>query len=228
MQPEELQEQLRELDKDGYAILRECLSPQSCNALANNFAADCYGQRELLTLESIRTLAASPEILSLASAALGQPAFAVSGTFFNKIPAANWKVPWHQDRLIKVARRFEADSWGPWSTKEGVVHVQPPASVISRVLAIRLHLDECPADNGALRVIPGSHKFGFLNAEEAAKLTNRNETVCEIPMGGALLMRPLLLHCSSPSKSAKARRVIHLEYASEALPRPFEWQYRVA
>lgn len=35
----------------------------------------------------------------------------------------------------------------------GVLHVQPPMDVMSRMLAIRLHLDETGPENGPLRVI---------------------------------------------------------------------------
>jgi ectoine hydroxylase-related dioxygenase (phytanoyl-CoA dioxygenase family) len=166
--------------------------------------------------------------LGLARLILGKRAFAVSGTFFNKTPAANWKVPWHQDRLVKVKDRFDAEDWGPWSVKDGVIHVQPPSSVMSRVLAIRLHLDDCPAENGALRVLPGSHLYGFLKPEQTAGLPVRPESLCPVPKGGAFLMSPLLLHSSSPSTSPRSRRVIHLEFAADDLPAPFEWHYRVA
>jgi ectoine hydroxylase-related dioxygenase (phytanoyl-CoA dioxygenase family) len=196
--------------------------------LSNRFDDDCFGLRELLTMEAIQELCRSSQVSRLAETVLGDSAFAVSGTFFNKTPAANWKVPWHQDRMIKVQERFDSDGWGPWSTKGGVIHVQPPSSVISKVLAIRLHLDDCPSDNGALRVIPGSHRFGLLSSEQTERLLKNPETICPVPKGGAFLMSPLLLHSSSPSNSPISRRVIHLEFAAHELPKPFEWRYRVA
>jgi ectoine hydroxylase-related dioxygenase (phytanoyl-CoA dioxygenase family) len=213
---------------DGYATVSTVLLEEYCNVLGGQFDNDCFGLRELLTMGTIQELSRSPQILRLTRAVLGDSAFAVSGTFFNKTPAANWRVPWHQDRMIKVQKRFDSDGWGPWSTKCGVIHVQPPASVISGVLAIRLHLDDCPSDNGALRVIPGSHRFGFLDPKQTASLLTQSETVCPVPMGGAFLMSPLLLHSSSPSNSPRSRRVIHLEFASYDLPEPFQWRYRVA
>ncbi len=214
--------------RDGYAVVTECLSEEDCDQIGNNFSNDCYGLRELLTLDAIQQLARSPQVMSLATTVLGAHAFAMSGTFFNKTPAANWKVPWHQDRMIKVKERFDKEAWGPWSTKDGVIHVQPPESVISKVLAIRLHLDDCPAENGALRVIRGSHLLGFISPQQAAKLVAQPEAVCAVPKGGALLMHPLLLHSSSTSSVLHLRRVIHLEFAADDLPEPFQWRYRVA
>ena len=36
-------------------------------------------------------------------------------------------------------------------------------------------------------------------------------------------MRPLILHSSSASISPSHRRVIHLEFAGEPLPKPLAW-----
>ncbi len=213
---------------EGYATIPDLLSDEDCDSLAAVFEKDCFGLRELLTIEPIRELSRSKQVLRLAKSILGDSAFAVSGTYFNKTPSANWKVPWHQDRMIKVRERFDAEGWGPWSTKGGVIHVQPPSSVMSRVLAIRLHLDDCPPDNGALRVIPGSHRHGLLSPGQTDGLLKQPETTCPVAKGGAFLMSPLLLHSSSPSRSPNSRRVIHLEFAAHELPEPFQWRYRVA
>jgi ectoine hydroxylase-related dioxygenase (phytanoyl-CoA dioxygenase family) len=59
---------------------------------------------------------------------------------------------------IAVQDKVEAEGFGPWSVKADVIHVQPPASILECMLSVRLHLDDCGEENGALRVIPGSHK----------------------------------------------------------------------
>jgi len=212
----------------GYSTVSDVLSEDDCHKVRRQFNDECFGRRELLTMSAIQELARSPKVVRIAKAVLGDSAFAVSGTYFNKTPTANWKVPWHQDRMIKVRERFDCEGWGPWSIKGGVLHVQPPSSVMSKVFAVRLHLDDCPSDNGALRVIPGSHRFGLLSPEQTEKLLKQPETLCPVPKGGAFLMSPLLLHSSSPSRSPNSRRVIHLEFAAHELPDPFRWRYRVA
>jgi ectoine hydroxylase-related dioxygenase (phytanoyl-CoA dioxygenase family) len=111
--------------------------------------------------------------------------------------------------------------------KAGVLHVQPPAEVMSGILAIRLHLDESGLDNGPLRVIAGSHREGRLSAEEIARREKGNCVTCAVPKGGALLIRPLLLHASSACAIPKSRRVIHLEFATAELPHGLEWYERV-
>jgi len=63
-----------------------------------------------------------------------------------------------QDVTIAVQEKVEMDGYGPWSIKADVPHVQPPASILEIMLSVRLHLDDCSEKNGALRVIPGSHR----------------------------------------------------------------------
>jgi ectoine hydroxylase-related dioxygenase (phytanoyl-CoA dioxygenase family) len=111
--------------------------------------------------------------------------------------------------------------------KAGVPHVQPPASVMAKMLAIRLHLDESHEKNGPLRIIPGSHKAGCLSAEEVASWRERPSINCTVPRGGAILMRPLLVHASSSCSKPEPRRVIHLEFAADDLPGGLEWHDRV-
>ncbi len=105
--------------------------------------------------------------------------------------------------------------------------MQPPADVMGVMLSIRLHLDESGLDNGPLRVISGSHREGRLPAEEIARREKGNCVTCAVPKGGALLMRPLLIHASSACVIPKPRRVIHFEFAATELPQGLEWHDRV-
>lgn len=214
------------IETDGFFVVDRCLSDSQLCRLDAVFPPESRSMRELLASAEVRELARSQSVRQLAEPILGRDAFAVSGTYFNKTRDANWKVPWHQDRMIKVERRCDAAQWGPWSTKGGVEHVQPPPEVMSRLLAIRIHLDDCDESNGALRVIGGSHRDGYLSAQEMESLPTGGVTLCPVRRGGAMLMRPLLLHASRSGVSA-SRRVIHLEFAAEALPGPLEWRYRV-
>jgi ectoine hydroxylase-related dioxygenase (phytanoyl-CoA dioxygenase family) len=152
----------------------------------------------------------------------------VRGLLFNKLPEANWAVPWHQDLTIAVRERRQAPGFGPWSLKDGVVHVQPPDEVIARMVSVRIHLDDTDAQNGALRVIPGSHTEGRLSAEAIGRwTTSRTAVTLEAPAGSVLLMRPHLLHASSAAEPPGQRRVIHIEYAADELPFGLEWNEAV-
>src|SRR5262249_29402074 len=108
--------------------------------------------------------------------------------------------------------------------KAGVTHVRPPVPVLEQMLTLRVHLDDCDANRGPLRVLPGSHARGRLDAAEIRSWLDRVPPVpCHVPRGGVLLMRPLIVHASSPAEVPRHRRVIHLEYASRRLPGDVEW-----
>jgi len=96
------------------------------------------------------------------------------------------------------------------------------------MLTIRLHLDDCGLDNGPLRVLPGTHRLGRLSAEQiTARRAEIAEVACPTPAGGAVLMRPLLLHASSAAIVPAHRRVLHLEFAvSNGLPLGVMWNER--
>jgi ectoine hydroxylase-related dioxygenase (phytanoyl-CoA dioxygenase family) len=175
-------------------------------------------------LPAVRRIAVSEPMWTLAEALLGPECAAVRAIVFDKTPGANWKVSWHQDLTIAVRERHEEPGFGPWSTKAGIVHVQPPADILERMLTLRLHLDSCGPSNGPVRVLPGSHRAGRLSAGSIAAWRTRTEPhVCVAERGEILAMRPLLLHASSPSTSPEHRRVIHIEYAAADLPEELEW-----
>lgn len=221
--------------EDGYAIQEGALTAPVIDELIEVLERQQDGEkllrngrvfavRNLLDLPVITELAESARVRQLAEAVLGDTAFAVRGILFDKIPEANWRVPWHQDVTIAVRARDDVEGFGPWSTKAGILHVQPPAQVLERMISIRLHLDACGESNGALHVIPGSHRAGRIAEAEIPSVLARSEALsCIVGRGGALLMRPLLLHASSPSQTPAHRRVIHLDFASEGLPFPLKW-----
>jgi ectoine hydroxylase-related dioxygenase (phytanoyl-CoA dioxygenase family) len=220
-------ELLRKVEADGFAAVSSCLNEETVQRLGSGLSESSYGMRNLLAAPIVRELAGSAPVRTVAEAVLGKNCFAVKGTFFNKTQESNWKVAWHQDLTILVRERREVHGFGPWTVKAGIVHVQAPAGVLSRILAVRLHLDESGEENGPLRVIPGSHKQGRFSSSEVAAWQKTDSEVCTIPRGGALLMRPLLLHASSACLVPNPRRVIHLEFSADELPDGLNWFERV-
>jgi ectoine hydroxylase-related dioxygenase (phytanoyl-CoA dioxygenase family) len=96
--------------------------------------------------------------------------------------------------------------------------VQPPAPALEQVVAVRIDLDGSDAERGALRVLPGTHRLGILPPARVAELARTIEPVtCTVPVGGALSMRPLLLHASSRALQPSHRRIVHLEFAGQRL-----------
>jgi hypothetical protein len=206
-------------------VTRACTSLPRDGVLARG--GEVYGVRDLIwQIPEIRRLAHSPKLLDLVKAILGPEAFVVRGLFFDKTLSTNWNLPWHQDLTIAVRARREVPGYGPWTRKAGIPHVHAPAACLERMVTLRLHLDDCGSQSGPMRVLPGSHRSGRLDAVVASQWAARAGELavdCLVHAGGAMVMRPLLMHASASGTAAGHRRVIHLEYAAEGLPGGLEW-----
>ena len=219
---------LSSLERDGFVLIPNVLNDDVVDRLIISLEAEHknnHAIRNLLqVVPEVRQLVESATVRALVEPVLCPAAFAARGLFFDKTPEANWKVPWHQDLTIAVRSRIEAPGFGPWSVKSGVHHVQPPTEILEPMVTVRLNLDDCTEQNGPLRVLPESHRFGKLTPGAIRELRDRTSAVsCVAKRGGALLMRPLLLHASSRALSPYHRRIIHLEFAAELLPEGLEW-----
>jgi len=219
-----------DFDRDGYCVIEGVLGGEDVARLRALVERDLApregrgGVRNLLDVPAMRSLAESAAIGGILEAVLGPGARPVRGILFDKTSAANWKVPWHQDVTIAVAERLEVDGYGPWSLKDGVTHVQPPASVLERMVTVRIHLDDCPEENGALKVIAGSHRRGKIPERQVAEIATGGEVrVCEAQAGGVLVMQPLLVHSSSAAEVPGHRRVIHFDFAAGPLHGGLKW-----
>lgn len=220
-----------ELRQFGFKIIERTLDGPALERLCQEAAAlgepgEGHGgvRRVLAKSAALREFACCGPTADLAKNVLGAGARPVRATLFDKRPAANWKVAWHQDLTIAVAARHEAAGFGPWSVKDGVVHVQAPEHLLVAMLAARVHLDHTPIGNGELRVVPGSHVRGKLSPEAVAAIrAEAKEVACPVGSGGTMLMFPLLLHASSRCVQAGRRRVLHIEYAAVDLPGGLEW-----
>lgn len=228
-----------ELSSRGYAVLPAVLSRSHVDHLrtaieqlplteAIRKKQSVYGVRNLLEISpEIGRLAVCSELWNLVTAVLGPGAFACRAIFFNKTPDANWVLGYHQDSVISVAEKIETPGFRAWGRKAGVWQVQPPADVLADMLALRVHLDDCGPDNGALRVLPGSHRHGWVEDDLAEWKRRVPEVVCTVELGGIVAMRPLILHASSKSSRPAHRRVIHIEYACRDLPNGLNWNRRL-
>lgn len=205
--------------------LIEELSHTEFNQEAKQRDSVAFGVRNLLNVSSaVKKFSESETVRQLIEPSAGKNAKVVRAIFFDKTPQANWKVPFHQDITITVKERKSADGFDVWTKKANILHVQPPTTVLESITTLRVHLDDTDESNGALRVVEGSHRFGRLSAAEIEnqKLAGKI-AVCPVKKGGAMLMRPLLLHASSTAKNVRHRRVIHLEFSSLNLSGGLEW-----
>jgi hypothetical protein len=214
----------------GYRVIPDLVAPQTVQALLADLSALRLpplrgGIRRIdQRLPVVAALARSADLLLAARQHLEAEPHLVRAIYFDKSPHNNWFVTWHQDRTVSVSERFDAEGWGPWSRKAGAWHVQPPLEVLEQMVTIRLHLDEASAANGCLKVLPGSHRLGLLDAAEiAARVAASPVVPCPSAPGGAVVMRPHILHASEKSTSPQPRRILHFEYASYRLPEGVYW-----
>lgn len=213
------------IDTDAAANILRALADAKIDKGESQRAGKAFGIRNLLNVAPLtRDLANSAACRALVEPILGSTARVVRGIYFDKHRDANWKVAWHQDLTIAVQQRIEVERYGPWSLKAGIHHVQPPISVLENMLTVRLHLDHTDAANGALRVLPGSHQYGRLDPEQVEYWKRQQSPcTCVVKRGGALVMRPLLLHSSTAAANPTHRRVLHFEYSSMDLPSGLQW-----
>jgi ectoine hydroxylase-related dioxygenase (phytanoyl-CoA dioxygenase family) len=213
---------------DGYSVVSDMLSSEGIRGVVSNFkelATDRASTRKLLDMrwckELARRLAREPSL----RAVLPADAHAVQCTLFEKALDKNWLVALHQDLSIPVAERIDSALCTGWSAKEGDLFVQPPISVLEDLVAVRVHLDACDERNGALRVVPGSHRLGRLSSAQALNARAvRGERVVPVPRGSVMVMRPLLLHASSKATADLPRRVLHFVFGPSSLPEGLSWR----
>jgi ectoine hydroxylase-related dioxygenase (phytanoyl-CoA dioxygenase family) len=224
--------------RDGFAVLPNLYTPDDVAALLQaveqapvsgpNFrrSQEVFAIRNLVgEVPELWPLLANTTLRALLDQLFPAGCHLVKAIYFDKPAGSNWLVAWHQDLMINVDRRANLSGFGPWTSKPEGVSVQPPVAVLENVCTIRIHLDDCDATNGALKVVAGSQQRGVIPATEIIQFTAA-ATSCAVPAGGAMLMKPLLLHASNRSTSDRPRRVIHLEFSSLELPAEVQWRER--
>jgi hypothetical protein len=206
-------------DSSGVRIVEAVVSPEECDALVQSLSNPRVsrgraGARHLMAVPEIARLASDERLMDIARRELKAEPFPFRVTLFEKSGKANWLVVWHQDTALPLKARFEGNGWGPWSEKAGVAYAHAPTWALSRVWALRVHLDASTMDNGPLRVAPHSHRLGVLTDDEIGGVVRERGFVeCVVGRGGVLTMSPLIIHSSSKTRTDDPRRVLHIEYA---------------
>jgi ectoine hydroxylase-related dioxygenase (phytanoyl-CoA dioxygenase family) len=222
-----------EISQNGFARVEKVVEPSQISELISTIekirerdSDNCSaGVRHLLKRSAVvRKFASSAPLMEIAAKVLGRQATPVKAILFDKTPEANWYVTWHQDLTIAVKHKIEVDGFGPWSVKDGIPHVQPPANVLDNIVSLRIHLDDCPPENGAIKFIAGTHKVGILDSAQIGKhRDNQDHICCPANSGDIIVMRPLILHSSSQSTKVDHRRVLHIEFVGADLPGGLVW-----
>ncbi len=212
------------LTDHGFHLVPTALSGEILHTLRDTlFHDESAGERCLLDHPLVRETALALKRQLSSTGHLTPEAVAIQAIAFNKTATTNWKVAWHQDLMFPFAKRVTAAHFDLPTLKQGIHYARPPEYVLDQLLAVRLHLDDCDATNGPLRISPGTHRAGILKtAGIPSLLATHGEFTCLAKTGEALLMRPLSLHASSQATAPKHRRVLHFVYHSgDAIPEPW-------
>ena len=220
-----------QFDHLGYAIVDDVLSQtESLQIIAqlDLLGRTGPGMRNLLDEPWCRSLVSKLKANSRIANILPVDLVSIQCTLFDKTPEANWLVAIHQDLSVPVKQRVSHPALGVWSEKDDQLHVQAPVELLGKLIALRLHIDKCGSENGALRVVPGSHRHGRLGQYECCEHRDQHgDATCEVDAAGAMLMRPLLLHASSKARAPLRRRVLHFLFAPKLPGYGLQWQYSV-
>ncbi len=235
---ESLEARKLEIEENGFAVIDKVFTDEAIEGIINFIDGtdkdkptfrktdDLFAIRQFLKeVPGIRPYIFTQGFQSIIQQFFGGGYFVVKSIYFDKPSRSNWFVAYHQDLTISTTTKHSLDGFVNWTVKQGQYAVQPPVGILERSFTIRIHLDETDAGNGALRVVPGSHKIGVIPPAEFAVLSEK-ETVCAVPRGGVMLMKPLLLHASGRAINQNRRRVIHIEFSNIELPKPLQWAER--
>ena len=224
-----------ELEKNGYSILADLYTNKEINQILNCIESaeqdkdsflktkDVFAIRQLIkNIPELTDLLFNKKLTHLISEFSEPEYFLTKAIYFDKPSASNWFVAYHQDLSISVDKKANVKNYINWTYKKDQYGVQPPIKILQDTITIRIHLDDTDENNGALKVIPKSHLQGIIRIEPK-DWNIKSEHICEIKKGGAMLMKPLILHASNRTTNNKRRRVIHLEFNKHKLDNPLNW-----
>ncbi len=218
-----------DLERDGFAIVRGVADPTEVAAMEAAFddlvaiartlpgETDWSGSRFVLTADPFRlrrvvwcggaspTLAAwghDPRILGLAADALDSPDLVqLIQQAHVKLPGDEVDFDWHQDASN---RRWGTDQW---------TDVNGRGSFVQIALAV----DPMGPDNGGLRMMPGTHRLGFVADLRTGVVAPHHlaGTVVDVVLdpGDAVVFGPFVIHGSGPNQGTIPRRLFLQGYA---------------
>jgi len=219
---------MKSLQQNGYQILPSIYTPSEITTilhiLKQKNIEQKFGIREFLKSNPELNPVIFNQKLKTLLQKIAPKAQVIKSIYFDKPPSANWIVNWHQDLTINVDRKIEAKKFKNWRVLKERTIVQPPLEILENIFTIRIHLDDCTVANGALRIFEKSHQLGVIRLNDGLEKFASSEKICEVPAGGVLIMKPLLLHASRRTENNLNRRVIHIEFCDKNLPSGLDWK----
>jgi len=215
-------EQLEQYQRDGYTVVPEALDADLVRE-AGDHVAWLQKKHPDLRPENLHhrlvwddpfwvRLVADERLLELAAPIIGPDIALFASHYICKPPGKGLPVLWHQD-----------GSYWPLE----------PMEVVTAWLAI----DDSDAQNGCMRVLPGTHRPPVIrkhqrNTERANVLSSELPLAPEeaaravdvvVPAGGISLHDPFLIHGSNPNTSARRRCGLTIRYIPTSTRITREW-----
>lgn len=225
----------KELEQKGFCVINSIYSSDEIQSIVNFIdtlntsrptfrkSEDLFAIRQFIKeLPEIKELLFNKKLQSIINTIAGNDYFIVKSIYFDKPEKSNWFVAYHQDLTISVDKKTETAGFNFWTLKHNQFSVQPPVPLLENIFTIRIHLDDTNKENGALKIVEGSHLKEIFRPEIIDWKTEK-ETFCNVEKGGIMMMKPLLLHGSNRTSNQKRRRVIHIEFSNNNLPEGINW-----
>lgn len=223
------QEQLAQMDQDGFVVLRNLFTREEMGELAD--AIEQYverHERELAAVggaeginrakqisftshlaeqdESVRAFCLRREIAEIACQLLGPDVDLYWNQSVFKHPETEQVFPWHQD-----------DAYTP---------VEP-----SPYLTLWLAISDATEENGCISVLPGSHKRGLVEHQQTpygwachSSEDPDQGILVPVPAGSLIAFWSLTMHKSGPNLSPGIRKAFVIQYANAGLKRVADGQ----
>jgi ectoine hydroxylase len=178
------------------------------------------GSREIRLIEPcahldprLEALCADDRLVAPARNELGDDVSVFTSKLNLKRASEGSEFPWHQD-------------YPYWYVAVG----EDAQDVVTAIV----FLDDATADNGAVRVVPGSHRHGPIRRDpddptrfltDPAAVDAGAEVVVEVPAGSVIWFGAFLAHRSSPNRTAGHRRAVLPSWQPAGRPGLFDVPY---
>jgi ectoine hydroxylase-related dioxygenase (phytanoyl-CoA dioxygenase family) len=222
-------EQIASYHRDGYVALPRVLDAPQVKALREVTDSFVERSRALTRSDAVfdldpRHAAATPVVRRIKNPADNDPLY--------RWVAFDSPIPDIVAQLIGASIRFHHSKLNMKGSLLGAaVEVHQDAAFYPHsnddVLAVGLLLDDASAANGAMAVLPRSHRgpihthydtqgrfVGCMRADDVARLDRRDAVLLELPAGSIHIHHYRLVHWSAPNTSTAERRLLINSYTA--------------
>jgi ectoine hydroxylase-related dioxygenase (phytanoyl-CoA dioxygenase family) len=213
----------QDYDRDGFVVVPKLFSGEQCERLKEEALRLLHEKSDRKRTVYVGVAAASqlyyqfasdPKMVAILEKIMPEGIEFMSDKFVFKSGEQHFATPWHIDAFYWANTRPKLSVW--------------------------IALDKVSAENGALKVIRGSHKKAwraknvkgegtngeFGNVIDSEQWTPGEEVVCEVDKGSAIFFSDKLVHGSCTNTSGLDRyAIISTYHAPVAVPEEFDKQF---